>query len=142
MPLKAPCALSPLYDVSVPIIVSSMVCPFIVHKLSNCPFFQTDQRQQDRVHQARHFLGTCISQSFVSFLFRKYFSLSVILRWELLKFSHENWIFEMWTLLFIIYVVFAVRIYRSLEIQTYRYDMFDIKSCISTESLLLPAQSK
>ena len=114
----------------------------IVHKLSNCPFFQTDQRQQDRVHQARHFLGTCISQSFVSFLFRKYFSLSVILRWELLKFSHENWIFEMWTLLFIIYVVFAVRIYRSLEIQTYRYDMFDIKSCISTESLLLPAQSK
>ena len=40
-------------------------------------FFQTDQRQQDRVHQARHFLRTCISQPSVSFyLYILFFSYS------------------------------------------------------------------
>ena len=64
-------------SVSVPIIVSSMVSPFIEHKLSNCPFFQTDQRQQDRVHQARHILRTCIFKPSVSFyLYILFFSYS------------------------------------------------------------------
>ena len=56
---------------------NDVIVPFTVFKLSIIVFFQTDQRQQDRVHQARHFLRTCISKPSVSFyLYILFFSYS------------------------------------------------------------------
>ena len=116
---------NPVRAFSVPIIMSSIVCPFIMHKLSNCLFFQTDQCQQDRVHQARHFLGTCISQPFVSF-HSEYISLLQV-------FSDENfWSFprkigflkcELSYLLFMMYLQSGSNVHWKYKPSDMWYDM-------------------
>ena len=103
-------------------------------------FFQTDQCQQDRVHQARHFLGTCISQPFVSF-HSEYISLLQV-------FSDENfWSFlrkigflkcELSYLLFMMYLQSGSNVHWKYKPSDMWYDMFDIKSCVSTVTLFQP----